>query len=113
MNRIHLLAFVIAVGLAIAFCLCFVLMNSPADGNISKIELQQKVNPNNAPTESLMRLPGISRKRAQAIITYREQFRNSGKGDSAFRDCNDLQNIKGIGQGVTDDMCPYLEFNGD
>jgi competence ComEA-like helix-hairpin-helix protein len=114
MNRIHLLAFVIAVALAaIAFCLYFVLMNSPADGNTGKIELSQKVNPNKAATESLMRLPGISRKRAQAIIAYREQFRNSGKGDLAFSDCNDLQNIKGIGPGVTDDMCQYLEFNGD
>lgn len=113
MNRIHLLAFVIAVGLAVAFCLCFVLTDSPSAGDIGKIELQQKVNPNNATTESLMRLPGVSRKRAQAIITYREQFRLSGKGDSAFMDCNDLQNIKGIGPGIADDMCQYLEFNGE
>lgn len=113
MNRIHLLAFIIAVALAGAFCMYFVFMNSPADGNAANIELRQKVNPNNAPVESLMRLPGISRKRAEAIIAYRERFSISGKGDLAFRDCNDLHNIKGIGPGVTDDMCQYLEFNGD
>jgi len=111
MNRIQLLAFVFAVGLAVvAFCLYFVPLNSPAAGDTGNIELLQKVNPNNAPAESLMRLPGVSRKRAEAIIAYREQYRQSAKSDLAFRDCNDLQNIKGIGQGVTDDMCPYLEF---
>ena len=52
-----------------------------------------------------MRLPGVGLVKAQAIVTYREQFRQSGKGDLAFRDCNDLDNVKGIGPGDGSTIC--------
>jgi DNA uptake protein ComE-like DNA-binding protein len=48
--------------------------------------------------------------RAQAIVTYREQFRQNGKGDLAFQDCNDLDDVKGIGPVTARQMCEWLKF---
>jgi DNA uptake protein ComE-like DNA-binding protein len=47
---------------------------------------------------------------AQAIVTYRQQFREQGNGDFAFRDCNDLDKVKGIGPLTARNMCEWLKF---
>jgi DNA uptake protein ComE-like DNA-binding protein len=72
--------------------------------------LEHRINPNDAPPASLVRLPGIGLSGAQAIVTYRQQFRQQGRGDLAFRDCNDLRNIKGIGPAIVREMCEWLRF---
>jgi competence protein ComEA len=113
MNRIHLLAFVVAVGLAVVICLYFMFSIASTAGSSQSIELEQRINPNVAPLESLMRLPGVGRAKAQSIVTYREKFSQTGKADLAFKDCNDLKNVEGIGPKVAVDLCPYLKFNGD
>jgi len=105
MNSTHLLAFIVAACLAIVFCLYFAFAGY---GSQQSVKLQQKINPNNASLESLMRLPGIGRSKAKAIIHYREKF---GQTD-AFKDCNDLKNVEGIGPKVAAEMCQYLEFEG-
>jgi len=110
MNRIQLLAFVVAAGLAAAFCLCFTPVGVAADDKAGTIELERRINPNDAPPASLMRLPGVGMVRAQAIVTYREQFRQNGKGDLAFQDCNDLDDVKGIGPVTARQMCEWLKF---
>jgi competence protein ComEA len=109
MSRIQLLAFVIASCLAVVFGLCF-MGSVDAENGADKIELESRVNPNNAPAAGLMMLPGVGPARAQAIISYREQFRQNGPGDLAFRDCNDLDNVKGIGPATARGMCEYLKF---
>ncbi len=113
MNRIQLLAFFIAAALAIALCLYFTLPGIAAGDPDGMFKLQQRINPNLATPESLARLPGIGLTRAQAIVIYREDFQQTGKGILAFRDCDDLKNVKGIGPGITDDMCQYFKFNGE
>jgi competence ComEA-like helix-hairpin-helix protein len=113
MFRIQMLAFVIASAMAVALCLCFTLPRAIAGAPAGTFELERKINPNVASPESLARLPGIGRTRAQAIVTYREKFYENSKGDLAFQDCADLQNVKGIGPGITDDMCQYLKFDGE
>ena len=113
MIRIQLLAFVIAATLAVALCLCFTLPGAAAGAPAGIFEMEHRINPNVAPLESLARLPAIGRTRAQEIVTYRENFQRNALGDSAFQNCTDLQNIKGIGPGVTDNMCQYLKFNGE
>ncbi|MGD0553083.1 MAG: helix-hairpin-helix domain-containing protein [Sedimentisphaerales bacterium] len=110
MNRIQLLAFVIASFLAVIFGLCFTVSSVNAESGTVKIELESRVNPNDAPAAGLMMLPGVGVARAQAIISYREQFRQSGRGDLAFQNCNDLDNVKGIGPATISNMCEHLKF---
>jgi competence ComEA-like helix-hairpin-helix protein len=110
MSRIQLFAFVIASFLAVVFGLCFTIGSFVADSRAGIIELESRVNPNDAPAAGLMMLPGVGPARAQAIISYREQFRQDGRGDLAFRDCNDLDNVKGIGPATARSMCGYLRF---
>jgi competence ComEA-like helix-hairpin-helix protein len=113
MFRIQLLAFVIAAAMAVALCLCFTLPLVAAGGPIGTVELERRINPNVASQESLARLPGVGRTRAQAIVTYREKFYENSKGDLAFLNCNDLMNVKGIGTVTAENMCQYLKFNGE
>jgi competence protein ComEA len=110
MNRIQLFAFVIASCLAVVFGLCFARGSFVAENGAAKIELESRVNPNDAPAAGLMMLPGVGPARAQAIISYREQFRQNGPGGLAFQDCTDLDNVKGIGPVTVSNMCEHLKF---
>ncbi len=110
MNRIQLFAFVVASCLAVVFGLYFTVSSVNAKSGTARIELESRINPNNAPAAGLMMLPGIGISRAQAIISYREQFRQSGSGDLAFQNCNDLDNVKGIGPVTVSNMCEHLKF---
>jgi competence ComEA-like helix-hairpin-helix protein len=110
MNRIQLLAFVIASCMAVVFGLCFA-GSIDAENGSPKIVLESRVNPNDAPAAGLMMLPGIGFSRAQAIISYREQFRQNGRGDLAFRECKDLDNVKGIGPVTVSNICEHLKFD--
>lgn len=110
MNRIQLFAFVIASCLAFVFGLCFTIDSVNADSRTAKIELESRINPNDASASGLMMLPGVGPARAQAIISYREQFRQSGRGNLAFQNCNDLDNVRGIGPATVSNMCEHLKF---
>jgi len=107
MNKIQLRSFVVAAVLAFIFCLSFTM---GSDSGAASVELESRVNPNDAPAAGLMLLPGVGPARAQAIISYREQFRQSGRGDLAFINCNDLDNVKGIGPVTVSNMCEHLKF---
>jgi competence ComEA-like helix-hairpin-helix protein len=110
LSRVQSMALLVASGLAVGFCLWFGLPGVAADGVAGAPELEHRINPNDATPASLMRLPGVGLSRAQAIVTYRQQFRQSGKGDLAFQDCNDLDKVKGIGPATVRDMCEWLKF---
>ena len=110
MDKIQLLAFAAAIMLAFVFCLCLGLSGGDENTANEKITLDSLINPNNASAASLARLPGVGLTRAQAIISYREQFRQNHTGDLAFNNCNDLDNVKGIGPVTVSNICEHLKF---
>jgi competence protein ComEA len=59
--------------------------------NIAKEMKQQAVNINTAGVEQLVKLPGIGKKKAQAIVDYRQ-------AQGEFTSVSDLMQVKGIGK---------------
>jgi competence ComEA-like helix-hairpin-helix protein len=108
-DNIQSFAFVLSVCVAFCFCLVFV-CGSLNSGQICEIELESLVNPNNAPIESLLRLPGIGISRARAIVDYREKFRGKSGVNQVFLNCNDLQKVKGIGPKTVQNLDGWLKF---
>lgn len=106
-SRIQSLAFVIAAGIAVCVAAGFTLSSFSAEQQ-REIQLQGRINPNDAPPASLMRLPGIGTTRAGAIVAYRQSFSKSD--NQAFRNCDDLQNVKGIGPKTVQNICQWLKF---
>jgi competence ComEA-like helix-hairpin-helix protein len=107
-NKVQSFAFVIAAGAAVCFSVGFVVNGLAGPGQSSQVWLDSRINPNEAPVASLVRLPGIGTVRTAAIVAYRENF---GSADNpAFRDCNDLQKVHGIGPKTAQDICQWLKF---
>ena len=73
----------------------------------SGIKLDSRINPNTASGASLVRLPNIGPKRAEAIIDYRESF--TGK-DRAFQRAADMEKIKGIGPKTVENLQALVVF---
>jgi competence ComEA-like helix-hairpin-helix protein len=109
-NRIQSFAFVISVCLAV--CCSFGFISRPErDLGRFEIELEGRINPNDAPIESLIRLPGLGVGRAGAIVAYRENFNEKNSGSRAFRNYNDLQKVKGIGPKTVQNISEWLRFD--
>lgn len=72
--------------------------------------LESRVNPNEAPVPSLIRLPGIGRSRAESIVLYREDLCVANRECRAFRSCEDIEKVKGIGPKTAEGMCEWLKF---
>lgn len=92
--------------LALAFA--SVISATPALANTESGEIQQemtqsvsKVNINTASVDALVNLPGIGKKKAKAIVDYREE---NGK----FLIIEDLQNVKGIGKKAMSRLAPLV-----
>jgi DNA uptake protein ComE-like DNA-binding protein len=71
----------------------------------------EKVNPNDAPVASLMRLPRIGLTRARTISACRDDFARQGGRGPAFTRAEDLQRVRGIGPGIVEDLRPCLQFH--
>ncbi len=109
-SRIQSFAFVISVWVCVLFCVCFAVFSAARPTGSCGVKLDDRINPNDAPVASLVRLPGIGLSRSQAIVGYRESFSDQGDGRAAFRDCADLQKVKGIGPKTAQDIGPWLKF---
>jgi len=69
------------------------------------------INPNDAPVASLIRLPGVGLTRAQAIVAHRDTIRAEAGESVVFCRLEDLQQVKGIGPGITQAIRPWLRFD--
>ena len=108
-SRVQFFAFVIAVFIAVVFLCCFTARCLRPE-RPDAIELESRINPNNASTASLVRLPQIGPSRAAAIIVYRESISRSDSSRAAFRGCDDLQKVKGIGPKTVENLRKWLKF---
>lgn len=109
-KRIQSFAFVISVSVCALFCSYFAVSGLLRLGQSYKIELARRINPNDAPLGSLVRLPGIGIGKAGAIVAYREDFSQKDSTKPAFRTIDDLQEVKGIGPKTADDISKWLKF---
>ena len=112
-NRIQSFAFVISACVAIGFSGSFMVSLQAFESGTVRHEsqLQGRINPNDAPVESLVRLPGLGIGRAGAIVAYRENFKKKNGKRLAFEDCNDLLKINGIGPKTVQNISEWLEFD--
>ena len=108
-ERTQSFAFVLSVCFCVILCISFLLDASGGPDAVG-IELESRINPNDAPVSSLVRLPGIGMSKAAAIVAYRDAYRISGAAGRAFSDCNDLQNIKGIGPKTAEAIAGWVVF---
>ncbi len=104
-SRIQFFAFVIGAFVAVVFS-CFFAARCLRSKEPGVIELESRINPNNASTASLVRLPQIGSSRAAAIIAYRESISSR----AAFRSCDDLLKVKGIGPKTVKNLREWLKF---
>jgi len=109
-NRVQSFAFVIAVSVAVCFSICFVFLSFAGLQQSCEVKLDEKINLNDAPAASLVRLPGVGIVRAEAIVAYRENFSEQNNGSPAFGNCDDLQKVKGIGPKTAKNICQWLKF---
>jgi len=112
-KRIQSFAFVIGVFAAVCFSCGFVSNCGQNESAFQqcKIELDDRINPNYAPLESLVRLPGMGPGRAGAIVAYRKNFHAKNGEYQAFQNCDDLQKIKGIGPKTAQNISGWLKFD--
>ena len=110
-NRIQAFAFVISVCAAVCLACGFIrhVQAGQSKSIRSQIQLENRINPNQAPMASLTRLAGLGPGRAGAIVAYRENLSREGKRP-AFRNCDDLQNVRGIGPKTAQDISEWLKF---
>ena len=108
-DRIEGLAFVIIAAVCVLASTFFAFSYFSRFDKQSEIVLRDKVNPNDAPVASLVRLPGIGPGRAEAIVAYRKKFVKT-TGKQAFEDCDDLQKVKGIGPKTAEGLRKWLRF---
>ena len=87
------------------FTTCFsaFTLAQPVDDAKQTVTTSQMVSINNANTKQLSSLRGIGSKKAQAIVTYREQ-------NGAFKTVDGLLKVKGIGHKILSDNKQRLKM---
>ncbi len=106
-DTIESLSYLLACVAALALAMFFSFGVLKKAGEVSVVQLQTRINPNDAPAASLVRLPQIGVTRAEKIIAYRQ----ADTGDEPVFTCpDDLQKVKGIGRAIAEQLTDYLSF---
>ena len=106
--KTELFSFIAAIFISLCFCIAF-FISSFTNVEIVESSLDSHINPNVATVSSMMRLGGVGRGKAAAIVSYREQWA-AENGGRAFENCEDLRRVKGIGPKTAERMCEQLVF---
>ena len=106
-EKIQSVSFLMACTSAVILAVFFSLGIFTETGEAANIQLQTRINPNDAPVASLIRLPQIGLTRAEKIAAYRQ----GQAGDKPVFACsNDLQKVKGIGPAIAGQLSEHLRF---
>lgn len=108
-SRIQGFAFVISAAICVLAVAFFSFSYFSKVGEQVEIVLSGRINPNDAPVASLVRLPGVGPARAEAIVAYREEYVKAA-GKQAFANCDDLQKVKGIGPKTAEGLRKWVRF---
>jgi len=109
-GKIQICGLAFLVFCCVLFSAFFAASTLPGINRSVEIELERRINPNFAPSASLVRLPGIGLSKAEAIIAYREQFIGRDGEVVAFTEANDMQKVRGIGPKTVEKLKPMLRF---
>jgi competence ComEA-like helix-hairpin-helix protein len=105
------LGFVVASCAGLILSLAFAAGALHTDAGFSQFHPGGRINPNNAPLESLARLPGIGLTRARAIITLRDRLQSGDGRKQVFFNADDLAQVKGIGPVTVEGVRAWLRFD--
>jgi len=105
------LAFLVGMGVCLALSLGFARAMVERTEGSPIIGLGERINPNEAPAASLMRLPQIGAARARAIVAHRDRTGTQAGQTPVCKKADDLRQIKGIGPAIVEDLRPWLQFD--
>jgi DNA uptake protein ComE-like DNA-binding protein len=111
LQAIQCLAFLVALGSCLVLSLGFAAGALLPAEDSTLVCAQERINPNEASPASLMRLPQIGPARARAIVRHRDRAGMPPGQPKAFQTADDLQQIKGIGPAIVEDVRPWLRFD--
>jgi competence ComEA-like helix-hairpin-helix protein len=109
-SSIQSFAFVISMCVCVLFSISFTVSSLAAVRQAGGIELDERINPNDASIASMVRLPGIGISRAEAIVACRDDLSKEDGNSRAFRSCDDLQKVRGIGPKTVQNIGQWLKF---
>ena len=104
------LAFLVGILIGVGLASGFAAAAFPHSARSSVVCSGERINPNDAPLASLIRLPGVGLTRARAIVAYRDRIHAQPGHPSAFTTFDDLQEIKGIGPAIVNGVRPWLQL---
>jgi competence protein ComEA len=96
------MAAVFFAGLILNLCFVFPILRHCDETTFAQID--GKLNPNNASVYELAELPSLGPAKAKAIAEYRQ-----GR-EKAFRNGDDLEKVKGIGEKTVEKIKQWLKF---
>lgn len=97
--------FFVVVMTTLALCANLTFAEPEASSQISKTDtVVQKVAINSATLEQLDAIPGLGKKKAQAVLDHIAQH-------GPIQNKADLTQVKGIGEKLAAKISPYLSFN--
>jgi DNA uptake protein ComE-like DNA-binding protein len=105
------LAFLVGMSICLALSLGFAreMLERTEDSPVSS--LGERINPNEAPVASLMRLPQIGAARARAMVAHRDRAGTRKGRTPVFKKADDLRQINGIGPAIVEGLRPWLRFD--
>ena len=107
--KMYSFSFLVGIGIALCLSVCMLAAGGPTSA--SGILLDVRVNPNTATVPSLVRLPGIGLIRAESIADYRRLYHQAHPDEGQpFDRCEDLRNVKGIGEKTAEQVRDLLKF---